>query len=596
VLAELAIRDFAIIEELHLHFAPGFNVLTGETGAGKSIIIDAVSLLLGARGTVDFIRAGASRAVIEGLFALDQETQTLLNPILEDEGLDGDDASALALARELRQGGRSVSRINGRAVTVGLLREVGQVLVDIHGQTEHLSLMRVREHIDLLDRFGDLWAHREVVAGLVSDLRGVRRELEELRQDERELARRVDLLRYQVGEIEAARLETGEEETLALERARLSNAEKLVDLSEEAFGALYRGSDEQLSAIDLLQVALRALSALSKLDGSSAAFDEQAQAVSFQLEDLTESLRGYREGVEFDPQRLAQVEDRLALIRNLKRKYGDCAEDILAFAQSAHQELDTIEHSEERISELEALEQRLLLHIGRVATELSALREQAGERLSASIEAELNQLSMARARFGVEIGWRDQADGVPIGDRRVALDSTGIDRVEFLVAPNVGEPLKPLVRIASGGETSRLMLALKTVLVQADRTPTLIFDEIDAGIGGRVGSVVGEKLWGLTMGNGGNARRHQVLCVTHLAQLAGYADMHLRVSKGLKDERTVTDVQAVEHDDRAKELAGMLGSLAEWTLASAQEILDTSRHDKERQLRSYAQEDAAEHA
>jgi len=580
MLSELTIQDFAIIDQLHLRFGSGFNVLTGETGAGKSIIIDAVSLLLGGRGDADFVRAGADRAAIEGVFVLDDEIETLVNPLLEQDGLEGDEAGVLILAREIRLEGRNVCRVNGRAVSLKVLSSIGQHLVDIHGQTEHLSLMRVREHVDLLDRYGELWPLRDEVSHLAGDLRAVRRELASLRHDERELARRMDLLEYQVGEIEAARLEAGEEEQLVQERTRLSNAEQLRVLTDEAYQAFYQGGEEQASAVDLVQAAVRSLGRLARLDSSTAALGEAAETIGFQLEDLAESLRAYRDQIEFNPRRLNQVEERLALIHSLQRKYGDSIEEVLAYAERARQELDVIEHSEERIADLEAEEERLLREIGRVGAELSQRRREAGERLAAGIEAELEALSMARARFGVDLAWRNVEDGAYVEGQRVAFDSTGLDRVEFLVAPNVGEPLKPLVRIASGGETSRLMLALKTVLAQADRTPTLIFDEIDAGIGGRVGSVVGRKLWGLTVGDGGKVRDHQVLCVTHLPQLASYGDWHFRVQKGIVGERTVTDVQSLAGEGREQELAGMLGTITDRTQASAREMLAASEAGK----------------
>jgi DNA repair protein RecN (Recombination protein N) len=579
VLIELIIRDFAIIDHLDLRFGPGFNVLTGETGAGKSIIIDAVSMLLGGRGDVTLVRSGAAQATIEGTFRLDSESRGAIDPLLEREGLEGDQPDLLLLSREIRREGRNVCRVNGRAVALKVLAGIGEHLVDIHGQTEHLSLMRVREHVDLLDRFGSLWPLREQVAGLVQRLRGVRRELGELRRDERELARRMDLLQYQVSEIESARLEPGEEESLVQERDRLANAEQLQSLSEEAFGALYEGGEEQASAVDLVQMAGRALAGLRRLDPSTATLNEKAETVSYQLEDLAESLRDYRDQIQFNPRRLHQVEERLLLIHNLQRKYGDSIEEVLVFADRARRDLGVIEHSEERIAELEVEEARLLHEVGQKGAELSDLRREAGERLAAGIEGELDELNMARARFAVDLTRRDDEEGAYVDARRVAFDATGLDRIEFLVAPNVGEPLKPLVRIASGGETSRLMLALKTVLAQADRTPTLIFDEIDAGIGGRVGSAVGRKLWGLTE-RGDGMRRHQVLCVTHLPQLASYGDLHLQVSKGIVDQRTVTGVHLLEGETREREIAGMLGALTDRTHASAREMLAASQADK----------------
>lgn len=582
MLSELTVRDFAIIDELHLNFGPGFNVLTGETGAGKSIIVDAVSLVLGGRGDAEFIRAGASRATVEGIFALDDEAQAVIGPLLEQDGLEGDDPALLILARELRREGRNVCRVNGRAVSLKVLSAIGQYLVDIHGQTEHLSLMRVREHVDLLDRYGELWPLRYRIADLVRQLQAIQRELNALRRDERELARRVDLLQYQVSEIETAHLESGEEQDLVQERTRLANAEQLRELADEAQFALYEGGEERESALDQLQASVRALSGLARLDPSTEELREAAEALSYHLEDLSSSLREYRDRIEFDPRRLSHVEERLALIHSLQRKYGDRIEDVLAFASRARRELETIEHSEERIAELEADEDRLLGTVGKVGVELSNRRREAGEHLSAGIEAELEELSMARARFGVGLVWRDDSEGAYADARRVAFDLTGLDRVEFLIAPNVGEPLKPLVRIASGGETSRLMLALKTVLAQADRTPTLIFDEIDAGIGGRIGSVVGQKLWDLTISDGGKARSHQVLCVTHLPQLASYSDLHFHVRKGVVGDRTVTSVDPLDGGEREQELAGMLGAITEQTRASAREMITVSEADKRR--------------
>jgi DNA repair protein RecN (Recombination protein N) len=573
------VESFAIIDRLQLEFQPGLNVLTGETGAGKSIIIDAVGLLLGGRGGIDMIRAGADRALIEGVFSLGADISAALTPLLLAEGLEDGDPDRLTLARELRREGRNVCRVNGRSVALKVLEQVSQRLVDIHGQTEHLSLMRVREHVDLLDRFGRLWPARAKVSEVVRALRKVRGDLAALRQDERKLARRVDLLRYQVSEIEAARLGAEELQDLTLEQTRLANAEQLIQLSEGAYKDLFE-SDEGPTAVDLVQDAVRSLSNLERLDGTTASLRELAESVGYQLEELAGSLRSYRDDIEFSPDRLLQVEERLALINSLTRKYGETVADVLAFAQRAQAELDTIEHSEERIEELEAEQQRLLDLIGSLGAALSRDRQAAATRLSSEVESELKELNMERAHFGVDIVWNDVDGGAPVDGRTLAFDLTGLDRVEFLIAPNVGEPLKPLVRIASGGETSRLMLALKTVLAYADHTPTLIFDEIDSGIGGRVGAVVGQKLWRLAAGSSESENQHQVLCVTHLPQLASYGDLHLKVEKGIVEDRTVTEVRVLEGRDRVRELAAMLGVASSQTQASAQEMLEASQKDK----------------
>jgi DNA repair protein RecN (Recombination protein N) len=601
MLTELTIRDFAIIDELTLRLHPGFNVLTGETGAGKSIIIDAVDLLLGGRGDSTVVRTGAKRAIVEGVFRLNQSAQARLNPVLEENGLEGDAPDVLMLGREVRASGRSVGRVNGRAVTLSLLREVADGLLDIHGQSEHLSLLKVRAHLDLLDRYAGLWELRSQVAARVKALRTVRGELDTLLRDERALARRADLLQFQVEEIGNTHLRPGEEQELLQERSRLANAEQLAALVSEAHGVLREagGDGDGFAALDLIAQAVRALTALAKLDSTLEPQRETLESISYQLDDLSATLQDYQETIEsnWNPRRLAQVEDRLDLVQRLKRKYGDSIEAILTFAEKAAAELETITHSEERVEELRNQENGLLQEIGALAADLSIQRHQAAEHLSRAVEEELADLKMEGARFSVDFQWREAADGVPIPDHlhlspqvqvthspipntQLAFDATGIDDVEFLVSPNPGEDPKPMVKIASGGETARLMLALKTVLSRADETPTLVFDEIDQGIGGRVGATVGQKLWGLTVADG-EAFGHQVMCVTHLPQLAGYGDCHFKVEKrvipatepGSDGERTVTHIRPLEGDERIDELAQMLGMVSESTQESAREIL-----------------------
>jgi DNA repair protein RecN (Recombination protein N) len=571
LLTELTITNFAIIDELRLRFTPGFNVLTGETGAGKSIIIDAVSLLLGGRADTTLIRTGADRAQVEGIFRVDDQWGDQINPILEREGLESDTSDTLVLGREIRATGRNYCRVNGRTVSLSLLEEISQPLVDIHGQSEHLSLLRVRAHQRFLDRFGDLDAQRETLAQEVRKLQSARRQLASLLRDEQELARRVDQLTYQVQEIEAARLQPDEEAELNAERNRLANAEQLNQMAGEAYAALYEGGEEQLSAADLLGQAVRALNQLGRIDPGLKEQEEVAESLAIQIDELARSLHDYQESVEFSPARLAQVEERLSLIYSLKRKYGNSIQEILAFGQRAQAELESITHSEERIEELREEEERLRNSIGRMAADLSQARQEAGERLAAKVEAQLEDLSMEGARFAVDLAWIEEPGGVYVGQQTLACDERGIDRIEFLIAPNVGEGLKPLVKVASGGETSRLMLALKTVLSTADETPTLIFDEIDQGIGGRVGGVVGRKLWGLTRADG---LQHQVLCVTHLPQIAGYADTHFHVEKSVSKQRTATGVRVLDKTDRLEELAVMLGKPSDGTRRSAQEILE----------------------
>lgn len=587
MLIELSIRDFAIIDELNLVFGPGFSVLTGETGAGKSIIIDGLDLLLGGRADSTMVRTGAQRAQIEGVFAI-PTTDSDLVALLQQEQLQGDDADRLVLAREVRSSGRSATRVNGHIVNLGLLRQVTSGLVDIHGQSEHLCLLRVREHINLLDRYGGLEAQRDKVSRLVRRLHDVRSELKQLLHDERELARKLDLLSYQIDEIRRAALQPGEEESLQEERTRLANAAQLSSLVDEAYTYLEGQSEEMPTIQDLVGHVVRALVGLARIDTGQVSLRQAAEQISFQLNDLSNAMREYRDQIEFNPGRLAAVEERIEAIRRLQRKYGDSIEDILDYAERAAAELDAIGHSEERIIELEQQQDRLLREIGQMGAELSEQRRVAGATMAAAVEQELADLRMSGARFGVDISWRADPNGAVVPEKannlglgngeRVAFDGSGLDQVEFLISPNPGEPLKPMVKIASGGETSRLMLAIKTVLSRADQTPTLVFDEIDQGIGGRVGQTVGQKLWGLSQGR---QEGRQVICVTHLPQLAGFGDAHYSVTKQLVEGRTMTRVHELRVlDNRVTEIALMLGGDSPATRESAREILDQVRQHK----------------
>jgi len=551
LLSELTISNFAIIDHLRLTMSPGFTVLTGETGAGKSIIIDAVSTLLGGRADVELIRSGTERARIEGVFILSPALRDELTPFLHEHGLD-ENGDTLILTREINRNGRHVCRVNGRTVTLNVFSQIGERLVDIHGQGEHLSLLRVKEHLNFLDRYGGLQEQRAMLAEQVRRLRRVREELAALRRDERELARRADLLQYQIREIEDAKLRPGEEEELLAERKLLLNAERLSTLANAAFQKLGGGDEEQYTVVDLLGSVLRDLTELEKLDAHIAPQRQLVEEVSYQLDDLAHTLRSYRDRIEFNPVRLQTIEERLDVIHNLKRKYGNSIAEVLHFAEEAAKELHAITHNEERIAALQEEEARLVVDIGAQAAALSTARRQAANRLELAVERELDELNMKQARFVVDMQWREADDGVVVEGKRYACDLSGIDHVEFLISPNVGEPPKPLAKIASGGETSRLMLALKTVLSTVDEVPTLIFDEIDQGIGGRAGGIVGRKLWGLTA-------KHQVLCVTHLPQLACYGDVHYKVDKVQSEGRTVTRAQVLDEQERIEELAAMLG-------------------------------------
>ncbi len=582
MLAEIDIVNFAIIEHLHVKLHRGFNVLTGETGAGKSIIIDAVGTLLGGRAQSEFLRAGADRTRVEWMFTLEAAAHENIWPILDELGIEHADDS-LIVTREINREGRNTCRINGRPVTLHTLQSAGEHLIDIHGQSEHLSLLRVREHVDFLDRYANLWEMRARMAEQVKNLRAVRNELKSLLMDERERARRVDRLTYVVEEISQANLKPGEEEALKQERELLGNAELRANLADHAYRALYGAGEDEKGAIDLFSEALQAITGLEGYDGSVKELREQAESAAAQADDLARTLLHYRDAVDHNPERLQEIDERLDLIFRLKRKYGDSVEEIITFGENAATELAGISHSEQRTEELHAQETALLQAIGSLAVELSRARREAGDRLCNEIEAQLQDLGMAKAKFGVGLERSEDPEGVEVDGRRVAFDTTGIDRVEFLVSPNPGEPLKPLAKIASGGETSRLMLAMKSVLSSADNVPTLIFDEIDQGIGGRTGGIVGHKLWGLTPSakKGDGALQHQVICVTHLPQIAAFGDIHFNIRKEIAGERTVTLLQELKGPERVEELAQMLGSATTLTRTSAEEMLRETKAVKQ---------------
>jgi DNA repair protein RecN (Recombination protein N) len=565
MLAELHIHDFAIIDQLDLEFGPGLVILTGETGAGKSIILDALDMLLGGRADATSIRADAELARVEGTFKLAGPERAAAHEILQREELQ-DDPNYVTLMREVRREGRNAARINGRTVHLSLLKELGEVLVDIHGQSEHLSLLNVKAHLGLLDRYASVEPELVKYQKTYQELQSLRYELEDLRQGQRDAERRTEMLTFQAEEIEAARLRQDEEVELKQERDRLANAETLATLAQEALTLLDDGTPESPAVTDLVGQAVQSLNKLAQIDGAQKSLADQSTAVEENLADLAHSLRDYLEAIEYNPKRLEEAEERLDLIHRLERKYGGSVESVLAFAAEARKQLESITNASTRIAELEASETALLEKLSQQALALSQKRKEAAEKMSQSIETELSDLRMEAARFTVDFQTKPDPQGVcGPDDQRLAFDANGLDKVEFLVAPNPGEGFKPLAKIASGGETSRLMLALKNVLARADQIPTLIFDEIDQGIGGRVGGTVGEKLWSL-------GRNHQVMVITHLPQLAAFGDLHFQVQKVVQNNRTLTRLSKLSGEPRTLELAQMLGDITEGTLRSAHDI------------------------
>lgn len=569
MLAELHITNFAIIEHVDLNLADGLNIVTGETGAGKSIIIDAVDFALGGRSDASLIRAGEDKASVALVFHVPSVLRPSIRTILESNDIEIPSLEQIVMSREVRQTGRSSARINDVTTKLAVYREVGGILLDIHGQTEHLSLLSPKNHIDLLDRYAELLETREAVAELVRKWQAVTRTMQSLQQDETERERRIEMLRYQIEEIETAGLTDGEETELREERNRLANSEKLANLADEAYNALYAENEFGDSAIDAINRAFGAIDELAEIDETLSSEQETADTVLAQIEALGDAVRLYRDGLDLDPNRLNTVEERLEIITRLKRKYGDSIKAVIERGERAQQELQDIELGEERLEELEKEADSLLKSIGDLSKNLSASRQRHAEKLSARVEEQLKQLRMEGARFEVSISQEEDPDGCYVDDERLAFDATGIDRVEFMLAANMGEPLRPLAQVASGGETARIMLALKTVLSNADQTPTLIFDEVDQGIGGRLGLTVGEKLWKL-------ANKHQVMVVTHLAQIVGFADHHFKVDKITEEKRTKTNVALLPEDERLKEMAEMLGGLSDRSLENARELYQSA--------------------
>lgn len=582
MLLELSIHDFAIIDDIQLELGAGLTALTGETGAGKSILIDALGAVLGDRVSSDVVRTGSRQARVEATFdmaALRQRPEVC--GALGELGISvGDDV--LIFSREIGAAGRSQARINGTAQTASALTRVGSMLVDIHGQSDHLSLLRRREQLDMLDRYAGTLDARDAFAIGVRELRHLRAQISDIILSSRDRMQRVDLLRFQLAEIEEAALELDEEEHLTLERARLVHAERLARDAASAYEVLI-GQDDAGAPASGAQQTLRNAAAhladIASLDSSCEPLATRLNEVVFLLDDITAEVRDYRDQVELDPTRLEEVEDRLDLIKGLQRKYGPTNEDVLAHAQVAAEELAGLTGEAADVDTLRDQERTRVAQLGVAAQRISAERRVAGERLAAAVEAVIAELKMGSARIEVRLDSHDDANGLPVdgGDpgRTVAFDETGVDQVEFLIAPNRGEALKPIARIASGGETARLMLAIKSILTAVDATPTLVFDEVDVGVGGRSGGVVGEKLAGL-------ARDHQVLVITHLPQIAAYADAHYRISKAERDGRVVSRVDEIGDEERVEELAAMLDGVPVSAAArdSSREMLDRASRQR----------------
>lgn len=562
MLLELTIRQFAIIEELKVNFKEGLNIITGETGAGKSIIIDAIQLISGGRGSIEFIRNNAEKAEIEALFDLDlnHEAFSILNSL----GIAGAEDGLIILKRELLRNGKSICRINGELVTLAVLKELGQFLIQLHSQNQHQNLMNQDKQLLLLDAYGNEYIEniKTVYQQVFSQYQSLNKELKMLRENEKEATQRIDLLKYQIDEIEKAKLRPNEDEELQEARDKIRNSEKITNNLHNAYNLLYsdRGINEQLFHVVSL------LEQISSYDKNIALIHEQIIQAYYQIEDATNQLNSHVNELDFDPNQINIIEERLSLIYHLKRKYGDSVTAIIEYLSMIEAELTSLSNREERLDNLEKELNKATQELLNNALQLSNERKKYALDLSGKIEQELKDLQMVNAKFKVEIEYIEEKNGIELNGNSYHISNMGLDKVNFLISPNPGEPLKPLNKIASGGELSRIMLAIQTILANKDDVPTIIFDEIDTGVSGRAAQAIAEKLAYV-------ARDKQIFVVTHLPQVASMADYHYLIQKKIKDQTTYTEIELLDEEKRIEELARMLGGV---------EVTDlTKKHAKE---------------
>ncbi len=568
MLVELKVKSFGIINELTWSPAGGFNVITGETGAGKSLVIDAIEALLDGRLDEESIRFGTDSARIEAVFFIARNPLwPRLRALLEEKGVAVEEGD-LVMSCEFRRQGRSIMRVNGSTVTRNLLRKIGRLLVDIHGQSEHLSLFDRKHHLDYLDAYAHCADKRSECGESASRLYALEDDLKKLKQAVAERTHRQEILRYQNDEITRAKLKDGQEEELEQKRRVMASCEKLKALAYEAHQALNGDDGVGPVALSRLNEAVRSMQSLVSLDPSLKSQSDAIENALASLEEAARDIRSYEEGLEYDPRELEEIESRLELIHGLKKKYGGSVAQVMEHQKNIESELLRLESAGADEARLENDINNLTERMGQQAVLLSAARKKAAAKFEKDVEGELGELNMSRVRFEVAIRQTEDECGIPFDHGRcVAFTKDGADGVEFMVSTNPGEPLKPLADIASTGEVSRFTLAIKVALAEADATPLLIFDEIDIGVGGRSGDIIGKKLCGL-------ARHHQVICVTHLPQIAVFADAHYSVNKEATGERTTSSIVALRNEKRIQELAVMLGgtSHSETSIKNAREL------------------------
>ncbi|MBM7555246.1 DNA repair protein RecN [Halanaerobacter jeridensis] len=563
MLTDLVIENFALIKEMNLNFREGLNIFTGETGSGKSTVIKALDMLLGARASTDFIRHGEEKAIIGACFDIKDNQE--VKDKADELGISLSEDDNLILRREINKSGNNKSRVNGQVVTLELTRKLSRSLIDIQGQHEYQSLLSSQEQLELLDEFkgAEINDLKEDLAVIAKELKAKQKKLDDLNQDQKERERRIDLLKFQLNEIEEAELEVGEYEELMSEKKRLDNAEEISKTVSEAYQRIYESDMHQSGILDDLNQLLKELRNLPVMDEQLKETLDLLEQVSYDLEEVSFQLNDYQNDIEFNEQRLAVIIERLDLINNLKRKYGDTIEEILEYHQDIKLELDELKNSKERKSQIKSEIADLKEEYFKLAEQLTKIRKNVAANIEEKVLKQLDDLSMPEVKFKIKFTETDN------------FSANGKDKVDFLIATNPGAELKKLAKIASGGELSRVMLALKSITADLGQLSTLVFDEIDAGIGGRVAKLVAEKLVFLT-------KSHQVLCITHLPQIACMADQHYLIKKEVNDNSAQTTAEALTTDKQTKELARMLaGNINTTTLGHATELIHKAAEKKD---------------
>ena len=570
MLFQLNIENMALIKELNIEFKEGLNVLTGETGAGKSIVIEAIDLILGGYAASDLIRDGEDSLLVEGLFLLTPQEKELINNLNSDIEI-VDEEGVLLIRREVNKKGRNKCWINQRLINLSILQEIGTFLVDLHGQHNHQSLLDPSKHIDLMDNLGGdkIIKYRKKLFDNYRRWREKNKKLFQLLKDKEENIKKIDFLKFQLEEIDKTSLVKGEDKALEGEEMVLKNAEKITETMEKANFVLYEGGLEQSSVRDSLNEVSADLGEIASLDRRIEKIRENLKEVGYQFEDIVNEIVKYKDEINLDSQKLKEIEGRLNLINSLKSKYGSTIEEILEYRQKIYQELEAIDCSEDKLEKLKEEVNSLEDTISTISHHLSINRIKVAGDLQKMVVRELEDLNMKRCQFKVSINSYQDDNGIEIDGKKYKIGPKGIDNIEFMISPNVGEKLRPLARIVSGGEVSRIMLALKSILSEVDQVPTLIFDEIDSGVGARLGEVIAQKLKALSI-------KRQVICVTHLPQIACRAGRHFYIEKYVLNNQTGIKLKEMKEKERIKEIARMLdgNQMSEITIQHAQKMLD----------------------